>query len=217
MTGKDADARVVVAWADAPGAIAPLLAPALAERGRAVVGITGAVGSGKSRLAERLAGELRHPGVVVTTDSYLPDYEVVAFEERDLPERAHLDELAAHLAALRAGRPADVPVWSFDVHRRTGSSRVEPAPLVICEGLFALHESVRGHLDVTVFVEAPRGHRLERMIAREVAGERGWTTEHATEHFDRVADPTFARHADAYRAAAHVVVDNPGYPAEARA
>lgn len=213
MTDRDANTQVVVAWADAPGVIASVAGRILHEHGRAAVGITGAVGSGKSRLAERLAAEFPHPSVVVTTDSYLPDYEVVAFEERDLPEHAHLDELAAHLARLHAGHPADVPVWSFDVHRRTGTNRVNPAPVVICEGLFALHAIVRDRLDVAVFVEAPREHRLERMVAREVAGERGWTVEHATEHFERVADPIFARYADEYRSAADVAVKNPGRPA----
>lgn len=204
--------QTAATWADAPDVIGRLLAPIVGEHGRAIVGVTGAVGSGKSRLAERVASDPARPGVIVPTDAYLPDYEVVAFEERDLPEHAHLDELAAHLADLREGRPADIPVWSFDVHRRTGSSRVEPAAVVVVEGLFALHASVRDHLDVAVFVEAPREHRLERMLARERAGERGWSVEHAAEHFAEVAEPIFERHAGAYRAAAHVVVDNPGMP-----
>lgn len=212
MPDRPADTQTAATWPDAPGLVARRLAPALADRGRAVVGITGPVGSGKSRLAAEIVAALPHAAVIVPTDAYLPDYEVVAFEERDLPEHAHLDELAAHLDDLRRGRPADIPVWSFDVHRRTGTRRLDPAPVILCEGLFALHASVAPHLDLAVFVEAPRDHRLERMLARERAGERGWTVEHAAEHFDHVAEPIFERYAGAYRAAANIIVDNPGMP-----
>ncbi len=167
-----------------------------------VVAITGPVASGKSTLAATLSA------CVISTDDYLPDYDRTPEHLRDLPEHADLDRLAQDLAGLRAGRPTHVPRWSFDSHSRVGERLVHPGPIVVVEGLHALHAQHAPAVDVRVFVEADAGLRRERWEARERAGERGWDVAYALEFFDRVAEPTFARFADTYRASAHMVVVN---------
>lgn len=144
-----------------------MAAPLLAERAVVIVGITGPVGAGKTTLARALSS------CILSTDHYLPDYERVAYEERDLPESADLPRLAADLEMLRANRAASIPRWSFHTHRREGYEVIEPAPLVVCEGIHALHGLVRPHLDVKVFVEAKRDTRWARWEAIELAGQRG--------------------------------------------
>jgi uridine kinase len=176
----------------------------------AVVGVTGPVGAGKSTLALRLSG------CVVSTDHYLPDYHAVAEHLRDQPEQADLPRLVADLRRLRAGEHSSIPRWCFHEHRRVGEQSVGPAraarpglrPLVVVEGLFALHETVRPALDAAVFVDAPAGVRWGRWETLERTGVRGWGVEYARAFFDNVAEPTFARYAAAYRAAADVVVVN---------
>src|SRR5262249_17388549 len=120
--------------------------------GLAVVGVTGPVGSGKTTLARLLTN------CIIATDDYLPDYDKVRFQERDLPEFADLPRLAADLSALRAGRTTQVPVWSFHSHKREGYRPIAPPRegLIVCEGIHALHDNVRDALDVRVFVEAAR-------------------------------------------------------------
>jgi uridine kinase len=189
---------------------------AIAERAhglgrRAVVGVTGAVASGKSTLARRLADHVgaRDPArgvVVLSTDHYLPDYDRTPEALRDLPESSDLALLAANLAELRAGRATRVPQWSFDAHARVGELLVEAADVVIVEGLHALHELPRAHVDIAVYIEAPREVRWERAAARELAGERPWPLEYLEHFFHNVAEPSYARHAARYRAAAAVVV-----------
>ncbi len=190
----------------------PAAAPQLVLRllrgrdvGPSLVGITGRVGSGKSTLAgaiRDLAGE----GLVLSTDDYLPDYDEVAFEHRDDPAYAALAELAGHLAELRSTGAATVPTWSFKTHRREGTRPVSAGGLVICEGIHALHSAVSSVYDLRVYVHADADTRWSRWEAIELAGERGWGVEKAREHFDRVAEPTFARHEASYRAAADVIV-----------
>lgn len=193
-----------VTWAEAVGAIAGRLAGL-----PGVVGVTGPQGSGKSTLAARLAGAIAG-SVVVSTDRYLPDYARLRREEYDLPEHADLALLAAQVAALRTGQAVEAPVWSFVAHARTGRERIGPASagVVIIEGIHALAGAVREAVDVAVFVEAPAPVRLGRVVARELAGERGWSAEEAAAFMTGHADPVFERFAGAYRAGADVVVVN---------
>jgi len=182
------------------GTILALVAALRAER--AIVGIAGPVGAGKSTLAERLTP------CVVRTDDYLPDYDTVAYPARDLPEHADLAGLASHLRALRRGLPVEIPTWSFKTHRRESARTLSPKALIACEGIHALHATVRPALDIAVYVDAPRDRRWARWEAIEAAGERGWGVEQARAYFDGVAEPTFLRFADEYRRAAHVIVVN---------
>lgn len=210
MSGEPAPLEVE--WKDCVDAVRSLAAAARAavRGGRPVlVGITGPVGSGKTTLADALGG------CRVATDDYLPEYERLAEEERDDPRHADLDLLAAHLASLRAGRGVAAPVWCFHQHRRIGTRHVEPDTLIVCEGIFALERRVRTLLDVAVYVDAPASVRWARWERIEASGERGWGIQRAREYFERVAEPTFLRFAEEYRAAAHVIVRNEGLGASA--
>lgn len=171
----------------------------------AVVGLTGPVGSGKSTLAALLSP------CILATDDYLPDYDRLPEHERDEPHHADLPRLAENIRALREGRPARVPVWSFHAHARTGERDVAPpaAPgLIVVEGLHALHTSLLPLLDLAVYVDAPRGVRWERWEYLETSGVRGWGPDRARAFFDAVAEPTFARYEPGYRAAASLIVLN---------
>lgn len=176
------------------------------QPGPVLLGITGPVGSGKSTLAQRIAQA--GPGVIVRTDDYLPDYHALPERERDLPERSDLALLAEHLGALLAGRPIEAPVWCFQEHRRIGARRIEPAALIVCEGIHALHERVAELHHVRVYVEASAGVRRARWERIEREQERGWGVEAARAYFDNVAEPTFHARAEAYRRSAHLIIEN---------
>jgi uridine kinase len=188
---------VQLAWHEAHAAI---LAAARARGGRTVIGVTGAVAAGKSTLARALSP------VVVSTDHYLPDYDRTPEHLRDLPESSDLARLARDLVELRAGRATRIPRWSFDTHSRVGEQLVEPHEILVVEGLHALHELARPHVDIAVFVEVPREVRWARAVAREESGERPWPIEYLRHFFETVAEPSFERHAARYRAAADFLV-----------
>lgn len=170
-----------------------------------VIGITGPVGAGKSHLSSILRGG---GGIHLATDDYLPDYDKVAYEDRDDPERADSAALIANLRDLRAGRSTSVPRWSFQTHSRIGYRDVSPTGLILVEGIHALHERLLPHLDICVFVEAPSDVRWKRWEYLETTGQRGWGVEVARQFFEAVAEPTFEKYAPVYRSRAHFIVRN---------
>lgn len=196
---------VSLRWDHAPTTILAAL-PRQAEP--AVVRIAGPVGSGKSTLARRLAAA--GDALLISTDDYLPDYDTTTEQLRDEPSASHLDELAGHLADLRAGRAADLPVWCFHEHRRTGRRTARPAPLIVVEGIHALQSVLDTPGSLAVLVHAAAAVRWARWEALEASGQRGWGVERARAFFDAVAEPTFARHRPAYLARADYLVVNNG-------
>lgn len=173
-----------------------------------IVGITGPVGAGKSTLAAMLAEG--SPAAVISTDHYLPDYDLTPEHLRDVPEAADLPRLLADLRSLKLRRETPIPHWCFQAHKRIGVHVVRPADLIIVEGLHALHPTHAGALDVRVYVDAPAATRWSRWEHLERTGVRGWGVDYARAFFDRVAEPTFGARAAQYRDSAHVVVINAG-------
>ena len=171
---------------------------------RVVIGITGPVGAGKSTLAAQLST------CVIATDHYFPNYDVTPEHLRDVPEYSDLPRLASELAALRRGEDVTIPVWSFVSHSREGYQRVQGAPIVVCEGIHALHEIPRAHLDISIYVDAPSTVRWSRWEALELSGVRQLGVEQARAFFHEFAEPIFGRFAGGYKSAARFVVVNDG-------
>ncbi|MCC6428742.1 MAG: hypothetical protein IT435_18210 [Phycisphaerales bacterium] len=201
--------QITLTFPEAPPRLWDCIRAALAAQPVVVVGITGPVGSGKSTLARALlAGAGGSAALLIPTDNYLPDYHCVPEEQRDDPTRADLARLEQDLAVLKTGSAASCPVWSFHTHRREGEASLGPAQVVICEGIHALQVQPRRHIDIAIFVEAPRQVRWSRWEAIELAGDRGMGVERARDHFNRVAEPTFAQWQSEYRRNAHFIVLN---------
>ena len=115
------------------------------------VGIGGRGGSGKSTLAATIPG-----AQVVGTDEF---WDGEGFE---------LDRLRVEVfAPLLGGAQARYSSWDWDGRRAGGLREVEPAGIVVVEGVCALHRMFRDDYDVRVWVEAPYEVRLARGIARD--------------------------------------------------
>ena len=194
--------QTVLAFADAAATLLEQAELRLNDAERVVLAIAGPVGAGKTLLAGQLSS------CVVSTDAFLPDYDKVDVSQRDLPEHADLEGLCRVLLKLMGGQAAQVPVWSFKTHRREGYEAIEPARIIVCEGIHALHETVRGQAAISIYVESPSQIRWRRWEHLELTGQRGWGVEKAREYFENVAEPTYARFSKEYRSHAAFIVKN---------
>lgn len=198
----DLPSQPTIPWHLAPEEILRRARASAAPARPIVIGITGPVGSGKSTLARLLSS------CIVPTDMYLPDYDELPEHERDDPRHADLPKLAEDLRTLRAGRPAQIPVWSFHSHKRESHTTLAPADIIVCEGIHALQPMVAEVFDLAALVIASPATRWNRWEIQERSGVRGWGVEKARTYFHTVADPTFTRFEPQYRARADVLVLN---------
>jgi uridine kinase len=173
-----------------------------------VVGIAGPSGSGKTTLAVALAK--RSQGAIFALDSYYRDqHDVpVATLDVDTPDAIDVELAVAHLRSLIAGQAIDQPVYDFVAHARTGAVRVlQPAPVVLVEGLFALYWSeLRELMHTRVFVTLDHKQCLRRRIERDVR-ERGRTSAEVTAQYEQKVRPMCERYVDPTRHHAHLVLD----------
>jgi uridine kinase len=147
------------------------------------IGIGGGSGSGKTTVAAAVVARLDGTVAVIQHDAYYRHMPHLSFEVRaqvnyDHPGSLETGLLVEHLETLRSGVAVDRPVYDFSEHLRSGETvRVEPAPVVIVEGILVLADlALRSELDLKLFVDTDPDIRLARRIQRDIA-ERGRTVE----------------------------------------
>ncbi|HSN28889.1 MAG TPA: zeta toxin family protein, partial [Kofleriaceae bacterium] len=121
-----------------------------------IVGIAGGTGSGKTTVAHKLAAAMPPDRCVsIEHDAYYYDQSHLPPDERanvnyDHPGSLESSLLAEHLRQLRAGRAIDVPLYDFATHSRRKETRhVEPAPVVIVEGILVFVDAaLRDQMDI---------------------------------------------------------------------
>lgn len=126
----------------------------------------------------------------------------------DVPEAIDVEFALQHLRALMAGTTIAQPVYDFATHARTKQTRaLQPAPVVLVEGLFALYwEELRELIHTRVFVALDHEECLRRRIARDVA-ERGRAREDVITVYEGKVRPMYDRYVHATRVYADVILD----------
>ena len=153
---------------------------ALLPSGRALLGLTGAPGVGKSALAGFLASS--YGAVVVPMDGFhLADVELERrglLDRKGAPETFDAEGYAALLARVRAAREEVVmaPMFERDLEQPIAGAIPIPAAveLVVTEGNYLLLDqprwrAVRAQLDVVWHLRLDDTLRVQRLVARHEA------------------------------------------------
>jgi uridine kinase len=141
-----------------------------------VVGIAGGTGSGKTTVAQRLAGAMPPERcAMIEHDAYYRDQGHLAPDERaainyDHPSALESALLAEHLRELRAGRAVEVPIYDFATHTRRRETRpIAPARVILVEGILVFSEpALREQMDIKIFVDTDADIRLMRRVRRDL-------------------------------------------------
>jgi uridine kinase len=140
-----------------------------------LIGIAGGTGSGKTTLADKIRKAFPKDSILISQDFYYKDLSHLSFEERaktnfDHPSSLDFALLREHLIELKQGRSIHCPIYSFHTHsRESGYQLVEPAHLIIVEGILLLAvPEIRELFDLKIFVDTDDDIRLLRRIERDI-------------------------------------------------
>lgn len=180
-----------------------------------IIGITGGSGSGKSTIVRRIE-DVCPDFVFIPQDNYyksasfISNTNITAYNF-DHPDAFDSELLHSHLSALKKWQSVEMPQYDFVHHRRTEQTvHLEPAPLVIVEGLMILHDpDIRKMLDLKIYVDTPDDIRFIRRLLRDI-NERGRTLESVVKQYLEVVRPGHASFIEPTKEYADLIVPEGG-------
>ena len=179
-----------------------------------IVAIAGGSGSGKTTFGRALRAALG-PAVCVLLeqDAYYRDRHLEFDHDGgavnfDHPASIEFELLAAHLQLLGEGRATEVPQYDFVTHRRrTETTRVEPRPVVLVDGILLLvPEDVRARFTHKFFIDTPEAIRFARRLKRDTT-ERGRTEAGVREQFRSQVKPMHDQFVEPTKVFADQIID----------
>ena len=161
-----------------------------------VIGVAGGSGSGKSTVTrEVLASIGPDMAAVVMQDDYYLDQTHMSPEDRrktnyDHPDAFDWPLMAQHVRALRNGEAIEMPVYDFAADNRSSKTiTVNPAPVIVVEGLFALYDAkLRNMMSLKIYVDTASDVRFIRRLQRDIT-ERGRSTENVISQYLETVRP----------------------------
>ncbi|KAI1635616.1 uridine kinase [Biscogniauxia mediterranea] len=180
-----------------------------------IIGIAGSSGSGKSTLSQAIVSKLNLPWVVILSmDSYYKPLDAEASRKAflneydfDSPEAIDFDALVDTLRDLKAGKRAEIPVYSFEKHQRLEQTTSIYSPhVLVLEGIFALYDPrVMDLMDMRIYCEADADTCLSRRILRDVK-DRGRTVEGCIKQWFGFVKPNYEKYVVPQRNHADIIV-----------
>lgn len=191
----------------------------MSERRRPVtIAVAGGTGSGKTTVSNAILERVgSHHIAYVPHDAYYRDRSDLTLEDRrainfDHPDSLETTLMRAHILALQAWQPVEIPIYDFTVHQRTRETQhVEPQPIILVEGILVLAEpSLRPLFDAKIFVDTDADLRLIRRLRRDIA-ERGRTADSVIEQYLRTVRPMHLEFVEPSKRYADVIIPEGGF------
>lgn len=182
-----------------------------------MIGVAGGSGSGKTTIAEKIAAALPEGKVrLIHHDAYYRDHPKLSYEQRsqlnfDHPEALETSLLVQHLEHLRAGNAIEMPAYDFKTHRRSEQTlRVEPAPVVVVEGILVLVDPrLREQFDIKIYVDTDADIRVFRRVRRDME-IRGRSFESVREQYYATVRPMHLEYVEPSRRTADLIIPEGG-------
>ena len=183
-----------------------------------VIGIAGGTGSGKTTVANAILSRVGIEHIAyLPHDAYYRDITHLSEAQRQLinfdhPDTLETELMVKHLQELKAGNPVHIPIYDFTRHARTQeTTRVEPHPVVIAEGILIFGEAtLRELLDVKIFVDTDSDIRFIRRLQRDIA-ERGRTMDSVIQQYLATVRPGHLEFVEPTKRFADVIILEGGF------
>lgn len=179
-----------------------------------MIGLAGGTASGKGTFAKMLADQFPHPVTLLGLDNYYQDQSAVPLPERlrtnvDNPTAFDFALAYEHLQKLRRGEEVFGPRYDYTTRtRQPNAVRYTPSPLLVVEGLLALHDPrLRQLYDLKVYLEAEADLRLARRILRDIKEKRHETLEYSVNQYLTSARPAHQLYVEPQKNRADLVIN----------
>lgn len=176
-----------------------------------VVGLAGPSGAGKTAFAKKIQALI--PGCALLSMDNYNDGSKVIDGNFDDPRITDYDTLLSNLAELKAGRPAQVPIYDFKESKRVGYTTVDvpESRVVILEGIYALSHRLRPHLDLRVSITGGVHFDLVKRVLRDI-DRSGQAPEEIIQQVSDTVYPMYKAFIEPDLKAAHLRIYNPFNP-----
>ncbi|KAK4376534.1 hypothetical protein RND71_002830 [Anisodus tanguticus] len=138
------------------------------NEGLIIIGVAGPSGAGKTVFTEKILSFM--PSVAVISMDNYNDASRIVDGNFDDPRLTDYDTLLKNINDLKAGKPAEVPIYDFKSSSRIGVRTLEvpSSRILIIEGIYALSEKLRPLLDLRVSVTGGVHFDLVKRVLRDI-------------------------------------------------
>lgn len=180
-----------------------------------IIGIAGGSGSGKTFFLNCFLHHFQNDEVTLVSqdDYYFPAGEMTQEENKlynfDLPSTIDHEQFNLDIKKLIKGEVIYKKEYNFNNPLAVVKIlEINPAPIIIVEGLFILHfKEIGALLDYTIFVEAEEEVALGRRVKRD-GMERGYSEEDVLYKWHNHVVPSYKEFLLPYREQCDLVVTN---------
>lgn len=178
-----------------------------------IIGVAGGSGSGKSTVTEHIIQAIGDAKVaVIMQDSYYKDLSHLSLEERqkvnfDHPDAFDWELLNKHIHDLYHGLAIEMPTYDFTQYiRRENTIIVNPAQIVIFEGIFSLlDDEMCSKMALKIFVDTASDIRFIRRLKRDIA-DRGRSAESVVKQYLEYVRPMHKKFIEPTKRFSHIII-----------
>jgi uridine kinase len=183
-----------------------------------IILIGGGTGSGKTTVAKRIMESIGpNKCVMLPMDNYYKDMSHIPIEERrkynyDHPDMIEHTLIVKHVKDLLTGKSIELPDYDFAQYTRANTSvRIEPKPILLIEGIFALYyDELRALADLKIYVDTEGDERFIRRLQRDIF-ERGRTIESVINQYLNTVKPMHDAYVEPTKKHADIIIPRGGY------
>lgn len=180
-----------------------------------IIGIAGGSGSGKTFFLNCFLHHFKNDEVTLVSqdDYYIPAGEMTQEENKlynfDLPSTIDKEQFCVDITKLIKGEVVYKKEYNFNNPLAVVKTlEINPAPIIIVEGLFILHfEEISCLLNHKIFIEAEEAIALDRRVRRD-GMERGYPEEDVLYKWHNHVVPSYNQYLLPYRENCNQVVLN---------
>ncbi len=180
-----------------------------------IIGISGGSGSGKTSFINALQSTFGPKELaVISEDNYYKQWDLQTKDENgvinfDIPEAIDHEALVEDLKLISVGTALERPEYTFNnVLQHPKSIHVQPAKVVILEGLFIFHhKDVSNLLDMRILIHARDELKIIRRIGRDQR-ERNYPMDDVLYRYQYHVAPAYDRYIKPYIEEIDLIINN---------